>query len=227
MSHELRKPLNAIAGYTDLMQLGIHGELTANQRDELERIKRAQRLLLGHINDVLNFAKVDAGHIHYDIRPFALRSVVKELDLLVEPQMMARSLQYDGGEIPETIMACADEEKVRQSLVDLLSNATKFAPRGGRISTAAATIGNTVRIDATDTGMGIPEDKLETIFEPFVQLERTLSSSHQGTGVGLVISREIARGMAGQLSVKGVDGAGSRFTLVLPASLDGRAVVRA
>ncbi|CAN5801883.1 hypothetical protein BH11GEM2_BH11GEM2_16240 [soil metagenome] len=227
MSHELRTPLNAIAGYTDLMQLGIHGELTANQRDDLERIKRAQRLLLGHINDVLNFAKVDAGHIHYDIRPFALRSVVKELDLLVEPQMMARSLQYDGGEIPETIMVCADEEKVRQILVNLLSNATKFTPRGGRISIAAATIGNTVRIDVTDTGMGIPEDKLETIFDPFVQLERTLSSSHQGTGLGLAISRDLARGMAGQLSVQSVDGAGSRFTLVLPALLDSRAVVRA
>ena len=217
MSHELRTPLNAIAGYADLMQLGIHGELTPHQSEDLERIKRAQRLLLGHINDVLNFAKVDAGHIHYEIRPFALRSVVSQLDILVEPQMAARSLQYDGGDIPESIMVCADEEKVRQILVNLLSNATKFTPPGGRISIRVASSEHTVRVDVTDTGMGIPADKLDTIFDPFVQLERTLSSSHQGTGLGLAISRDLARGMAGQLTVTSTDGEGSTFSLVLPA----------
>ena len=217
MSHELRTPLNAIAGYTDLMQLGIHGELTDNQREDLERIKRAQRLLLGHINDVLNFAKVDAGHIHYEIRPFALRTVIDQLEILVEPQMAARSLQYDGSDVAPSLMVCADEEKVRQVLVNLLSNATKFTPPGGRISIKAATFADSVRIDVTDTGVGIPSDKLDTIFDPFVQLERTLSSSHQGTGLGLAISRDLARGMSGHLSVESVDGQGSTFSLTLPA----------
>ena len=217
MSHELRTPLNAIAGYTDLMQLGIHGELTPHQREDLERIKRAQRLLLGHINDVLNFAKVDAGHIHYDIRPFALRQVVSQLDLLMEPQMAARALEYDGSDIPDALMVCADEEKVRQILVNLLSNATKFTPAGGRVSLSARSMGDMVRIDVSDSGIGIPADKLTTIFDPFVQLDRTLSSAHQGTGLGLAISRDLARGMHGQLHVKSVDGAGSTFSLTLPA----------
>lgn len=217
MSHELRTPLNAIAGYTDLMQLGIHGELTSHQRVDLERIKRAQRLLLGHINDVLNFAKVDAGHIHYDIKPFALRSVIDELLVLIEPQLAALSLEYYGGDIPDTLMVCADEEKVQQVLVNLLSNATKFTPRGGRISVEATPIGSSIRIDVTDTGVGIPADKIDTIFEPFVQLERTLSSSHQGTGLGLAISRDLARGMSGQLTVTSTDGGGSTFSLTLPA----------
>jgi PAS domain S-box-containing protein len=217
MSHELRTPLNAIAGYADLMQLGIHGELTPHQRDDLERIKRAQRLLLGHINDVLNFAKVDAGHIHYEIRPFPLRDVVNQLDVLVEPQLAARSLRYDGGDIPDSLMVCADEEKVRQILVNLLSNATKFTLPGGRVSIRAAQVNDAVCIEVSDTGVGIPADKLDTIFDPFVQLERTLSSSHQGTGLGLAISRDLARGMAGQLTVESVEGRGSTFSLTLPA----------
>ena len=217
MSHELRTPLNAIAGYTDLMQLGVHGELTPLQHEDLDRIKRAQRLLLGHINDVLNFAKVDAGHIHYDIEPFALRGVIDQLQALVEPQLAARSLTYECGDIPATLMACADEEKVQQVLVNLLSNATKFTPPGGRIRVEATPIGDHIRIDVADNGVGIPADKIDSIFEPFVQLDRTLSSSHHGTGLGLAISRDLARGMSGQLTVTSTEGRGSTFSLTLPA----------
>ena len=217
MSHELRTPLNAIAGYTDLMQLGVHGELTPLQHEDLDRIKRAQRLLLGHINDVLNFAKVDAGHIHYDIEPFALRGVIDQLQALVEPQLAARSLTYECGDIPDTLMACADEEKVQQVLVNLLSNATKFTPPGGRIRVEATPIGDHIRIDVADNGVGIPADKIDSIFEPFVQLDRTLSSSHHGTGLGLAISRDLARGMSGQLTVTSTEGRGSTFSLTLPA----------
>ena len=217
MSHELRTPLNAIAGYTDLMQLGVHGELTPLQHEDLDRIKRAQRLLLGHINDVLNFAKVDAGHLHYDIEPFALRGVIDQLQALVEPQLAARSLTYDCADIPATLMVCGDEEKVQQVLVNLLSNATKFTPPGGRITIEATPVGQNIRIDVTDTGMGIPADKIDSIFEPFVQLDRTLSSSHHGTGLGLAISRDLARGMSGKLTVTSTEGRGSTFSLTLPA----------
>ena len=217
MSHELRTPLNAIAGYTDLMQLGVHGELTPQQHEDLDRIKRAQRLLLGHINDVLNFAKVDAGHIHYDIEPFAVRGVVEQLHALVEPQLAARSLAYECPDIPATLMMRADEEKVQQVLVNLLSNATKFTPPGGRIRVEATPTGGSIRIDVTDTGHGIPADKIDSIFEPFVQLDRTLSSSHHGTGLGLAISRDLARGMSGQLTVTSSEGRGSTFSLTLPA----------
>ena len=218
MSHELRTPLNAIAGYADLMELGIHGSLTAEQLQDLDRIKRAQRLLLGHINDVLNFAKVDAGHIHYDIKPFRLRDVLDQLQVLMEPQFAARSLEFQRADLAPAFMVRADQEKLRQILVNLLSNAAKFTPAGGRISIRAERRGNTVRIDVTDTGVGMPADKLDTIFEPFVQLDRTLSSSHQGTGLGLAISRDLARGMSGQLTVTSTEGEGSTFTLTLPAS---------
>jgi PAS domain S-box-containing protein len=216
MSHELRTPLNAIAGYSELMELGLHGPVTPEQREDLARIKRSQRHLLGLINDVLNFAKLEAAHIRFDIQPMPVRDAVLALEALIAPQLAAKSLRYECGEADPALLAMADSEKVQQILLNLLSNAMKFTEPGGRIAVAARRVATTIHIDVTDTGSGIPTDKRESVFEPFVQLARTLSSGHEGTGLGLAISRDLARAMGGELAVASTVGEGSTFTLVLP-----------
>jgi PAS domain S-box-containing protein len=218
MSHELRTPLNAIAGYSELMELGLHGPLTAEQSEDLRRIKKSQRHLLSLINDVLNFAKLEAAHVRYEIKPVSVRKAVSALEPLIAPQMSAKSLTYVPGEIDDGLFALADEEKVQQILLNLLSNAVKFTGPGGRISVAATRVEDWICIEIVDTGCGIPADKQKLVFEPFVQLERTLSSPHEGTGLGLAISRDLARGMHGELTVDSTPGLGSAFSLRLPAA---------
>jgi len=217
MSHELRTPLNAIAGYSELMELGLHGPLTPEQGEDLRRIKKSQRHLLSLINDVLNFAKLEAAHVRYEIKPVSVLKAVSALEALIAPQMAAKELTYVPGEIDPALFALGDEEKIQQILLNLLSNAVKFTGPGGRISVAATRVEDWVCIEVADTGCGIPVDKQKLVFEPFVQLERTLSSPHQGTGLGLAISRDLARGMRGELTVDSTTGQGSAFSLRLPA----------
>ncbi|HVJ30887.1 MAG TPA: histidine kinase dimerization/phospho-acceptor domain-containing protein, partial [Gammaproteobacteria bacterium] len=178
MSHELRTPLNAIAGYAELMELGVHGPLTGEQFQDVLRIKRSQRHLLGLINDVLNFAKLEAGHVGYDLAPFVVRELVAQLEVLIAPQLAAKSLRYDIADIPAELVAHGDAERVQQILLNLLSNATKFTAAGGRIRVSARRDGEMLWIEVSDTGTGIATDKWNVVFEPFVQLERTFSSSH-------------------------------------------------
>jgi signal transduction histidine kinase len=218
MSHELRTPLNAIAGYSELMELGLHGPLTPEQREDLRRIKRSQRHLLSLINDVLNFAKLEAAHVRYSIRAVSIRDSIAALDALIAPQVAIKRLLYETSEIDPSLYAQGDEEKIQQILLNLLSNAVKFTEPGGRIGVTASRVDDSVRIEVADTGCGIPPDKHEAVFEPFVQLERTLASPHQGTGLGLAISRDLARGMHGELTVESTPGKGSTFRLRLPAN---------
>jgi PAS domain S-box-containing protein len=218
MSHELRTPLNAIAGYAELMEMGLHGPVTPEQTEDLRRIKRSQRHLLSLINDVLNFAKLEAAHVSYAIEPVCIRDAVLALESLIAPQVGAKQLHYETLEIDPAVFALGDAEKIQQILLNLLSNAVKFTDAKGRISVAAQRTDGVVCIEVSDSGCGIPADKWESVFEPFVQLERTLSSPHQGTGLGLAISRDLARGMGGELTVQSTPGSGSSFLLRLPAT---------
>ena len=216
MSHELRTPLNAIGGYTQLLEMGVHGPVTEGQLDALRRVQRSQQHLLGLINDVLNFAKLEAGHVTYDIDPVAVRHVLSALEPLVAPQLAARSHRYACQPCEPALVAMADAEKLQQILLNLLSNAIKFTPEGGTIAVEALADGDWVRITVRDTGVGIPADRLETIFEPFVQLASRRAAAQEGTGLGLAISRDLARGMAGDLVAASEPGAGSTFELRLP-----------
>ena len=216
MSHELRTPLNAIGGYTQLLEMGVRGPINAHQREDLERIERSQRHLLGLINDVLNFAKLEAGRVQFAIARVPLRDILLGVEALVLPQLRAKGLRYvDAGECRDAYVL-ADEEKARQVLINLLSNAVKFTLRGGEIRLACAMDERWVTTVVTDNGVGIPGDRLEAIFEPFVQVDRGLTSRHEGTGLGLAISRDLARNMGGDLTVASVVGEGSTFTLTLP-----------
>jgi PAS domain S-box-containing protein len=217
MSHELRTPLNAISGYAELMQEGIGGPVSDKQRNYLNRIMQSQRVLLSLINDVLNFAKLEAGRLEIKTEPVRVAEILDSLEPLVTPQLQARGLAYERSPFDDGVFAVGDYERVRQILINLLTNAIKFTPAGGRV-TAGASCDSEVRIWVRDTGKGIPADKLESVFEPFVQVDRQKTSgedSNQGIGLGLAISRDLARAMNGDLTAESTVGKGSTFTLTL------------
>ena len=218
MSHELRTPLNAIAGYAELLDMGIHGVLTTLQRESINRIQRSQRHLLGLINEVLNFAKLETGTVHYDSQDVVMCEALAEAESLVAPQARLKGIALTKGDCPSSLTARADAEKLLQVLVNLLSNAIKFTPAGGEVKMSCAVEDSTAMIRVRDTGIGIPADKLEAIFDPFVQVRADLTRPHEGTGLGLAISRDLARGMKGDMTVESTEGVGSTFTLALPVA---------
>ena len=216
MSHELRTPLNAIGGYAELMAMGIRGPVTPQQKEDLRRLQASQRHLLGLINEVLNYAKLGTGMVDYDIADVPLREALIAAESLVAPQARAKKQTLTVADCPPSLVARADGEKLRQILVNLLSNAVKFTPAGGRIDLSCAQEGSVARIRVADTGIGIPADKLDAIFDPFVQVRADLTRPHEGTGLGLAISRDLTRGMGGELCVESTQGRGSTFTVTLP-----------
>ena len=217
MSHELRTPLNAIGGYTDLISMGLAGPVTSQQMEHLARIKRSQEHLLGIINDILNFSRVEAGQLSYDLGPLAVREVVHTVMLMIAPQAQAKGLRLTDALCEEELTAWADRAKVDQVLLNLVSNAVKFTPRGGEIGVSCTAYGaGRIAIRVRDNGCGIPTSQLDSIFEPFVQVGRSLTETREGTGLGLAISRDLARAMRGDIVVTSTIDVGSEFTLLLP-----------
>ena len=217
MSHELRTPLNAISGYVDLILAGVHGPVSAAQQNALEKVNRSQRKLLGLINNVLNFVRLDAGHVDINAAVTPVSAMLDEVASLLAPQLQAKGIAHEFS-CEDGVTFYADADKAQQILLNLLSNAIKFTDVGGRIDVACERDGDSVIFTVRDTGCGIAPEKLNAVFEPFVQIDRTLKSPHEGTGLGLAISRDLAEQMRGALTVTSEVGTGSVFTLVLPAS---------
>jgi signal transduction histidine kinase len=221
MSHELRTPLNAIGGYAQLLDMELHGPVTSAQREAIGRIEIAQRYLLRLINDVLNVERLQRGRLEYDLQPIALARVVSEVETLIRPQLRAKSLRYSA-KIPAECVVRADGDKLAQVLLNLLSNAIKFTREGGRVTLDC--IGRAdgsedpgvVFLRVADTGVGIPHAKLDSVFEPFVQVDTSLTGRVAGAGLGLAISRDLSRGMGGDIRVRSKVGEGTAFTLSLP-----------
>jgi PAS domain S-box-containing protein len=219
MSHELRTPLNAIGGYVQLIELGIHGPVTEKQREALGRITRGQRHLLRLINEVLNLARIEAGHVDYTMEDVPVAEVVEAVLPLVEPQLAAAELTCATSVAPG-LVARADRERFQQVLINLLTNAVKFTPAGGRITVVAERDPAAARVlvSVVDTGVGIAAEKLESVFEPFVRVDGEHTRRAEGTGLGLAISRDLVRGMGGDLWARSEEGRGSTFTLALALS---------
>lgn len=216
MSHELRTPLNAIGGYLDLLIMGIRGPLTPQQLEDLERIRQSQHLLLGIINDLLNYSRIEAGRISYDIRPIRLGDIVDLVLPIVMPLAARREIQLVDVTPNCDVTVLADATKLEQILLNLVTNAVKFSPEGAMVTVACSVSDDRARMTVSDSGPGIPEDRHESIFEPFVQIGRTLTSSHEGAGLGLAISRELARAMGGDITVSSEVGVGSEFVVWMP-----------
>ena len=218
-SHELRTPLNAIGGFAQLIALGIRGPVTEAQQSDLEKIHRSQVALTGLINDLLSFARLERGAVSYELEAVVVGDVVARAGEMVEELMRERGITFvrparRSGEGP---LARADRDKMQQILLNLLSNAFKFTSEGGKVELTYGREGANVQIRVADTGRGIPEDKLEAIFHPFVQVDQRRIRDQAGIGLGLSISRDLARGMGGELSVESTVGSGSVFTLSVPA----------
>ena len=213
MSHELRTPLNAIGGYAELLTMGLGGPVTGDQQEYLDRIRRSQQHLLGIINDILNFSRIEAGQVVYEIESVAVAEVAAAVVPMIIPQAEVKGLKVEQKTKPGTKVK-ADRGKLEQVLLNLLSNATKFTNEG-TIEISSFEEGELAGLRVRDTGIGIPTDKLSSIFEPFVQVGRSLTTPHEGTGLGLAISRDLARAMGGELTVTSEMGEGTVFTIAL------------
>ena len=216
MSHELRTPLNAIAGYAQLMQEGIAGPVSHQQQEYLSRIRSSQLHLLGIVNDLLNYGRIEAGEVNYDVSPLSLYEVVERVIAMVAPQAERKQLQLHQTSGALDVSALADQLKTEQIVLNLVSNAVKFTPEGGDVTVSCALRDGAATIEVRDTGPGIPEDMQDVIFDPFVQLGRSLTSTQEGAGLGLAISRDLARAMRGDVTVRSTPGEGATFTLRLP-----------
>jgi signal transduction histidine kinase len=214
MSHDLRTPLNAILGYADLLEVQVHGGLTPEQENDVARIKRSARYLTSLINDILNFAKIEAGTLDLKITAVSVAAMISWLEEVLHPQLAAKGLTFARSECIGFVNA--DAEKLQQILLNLTTNAMKFTPMGG-ITVRCKNTESMVCIDIVDTGTGIPERELERIFEPFIQVNRSLTqTSNEGVGLGLAISRQLARAMSGDITVRSTLDHGSAFSLALP-----------
>ena len=217
MSHELRTPINAAMGYADLLSMGVRGPVSAAQLEDLGRIQRSQRLLLSLVNDILNFARLEAGQVEFRLSLVSLAEVLEAIDAMVSHQVATKGLQYVQRGCADDLTVCADPEKLQQVLLNLLTNAIKFTDAGGEIEIACGEKDVWLEIGVRDTGRGIAADQLERVFEPFVQVDRHLTqASLQGVGLGLAISRDLMRGMGGELHVTSELGSGSTFVARLP-----------
>jgi signal transduction histidine kinase len=230
MSHELRTPLNAVLGYAELLDLGVVGSLTAEQRQQVGRIAASGRHLLGLVNEILDLAKVEAGRLSVERVPTSVVEIVDAAIVLSQPQTESRGLTlHVPADVPRSLQLLGDRDRVLQIVVNLLSNAVKFTEPGGDIRLDVSQVdagtesrhlhddGPWVVISVHDTGIGIAADHLESIFSPFVQAEGGHTRRSDGTGLGLTISRRLARLMRGDVTVHSRPGSGSVFSLWLPA----------
>ena len=216
MSHELRTPLNAIAGYAELIELGVHGPINARQLDAVQRLQRSQRHLLGLINGVLNYARVEAGSLQFETTTVPLEDVVAGCVTLMAQQAESKLQRVSIGRRANGVVVLGDRERIEQVLLNLLSNAVKFTDVGGSITVGYGVDEAMATIEVADTGRGIAANQLERVFEPFVQVDARLTRPHGGVGLGLSISRGLARGMGGDITVESVLSVGSTFRFTLP-----------
>lgn len=217
MSHELRTPLNAALGFASLVRAGVYGPVNEQQAEVLSRVERSQTHLARLIEDILDFARLEAGRVRVKLEPVRLVDVINDLGPLVEPQAAAKKIELALLPPPDSLRVVADRQRLEQILVNLVGNAIKFTPESGVIRVGALDANGNAVIQVRDTGVGIPADRLDAIFEPFVQVDAALTRTATGAGLGLAISRDLARAMGGDLTAESELGKGSTFSVILPA----------
>jgi signal transduction histidine kinase len=220
MSHEIRTPINAMLGYADLLELGIGGPVTPEQRAQLARIRVSGQHLTGLVNDLLDFVRLETGRLSIRSEVAAADPVIKTALTVIEPPASAKAIDLHV-EADAEVSFLGDPKRVEQILVNLLDNAVKFTPQGGSVTLRVHTVERTgrarTRFVVEDTGIGIAPEQIETMFEAFVQGQTGYTRAHGGSGLGLTISRRLARLMGGEITVESKPGRGARFVLELPA----------
>jgi signal transduction histidine kinase/DNA-binding response OmpR family regulator len=221
MSHELRTPLNAIIGFAQLMHDGKVGAVNANQEEYLNDILTSADHLLQLINDVLDLAKVESGKLEFEPEPVHLTKLIAELRNILQPLTAAKRLTI-GAEVDDAVeQVILDPAKLKQVLYNYLSNAIKFTPQEGRISVRARMEDQAhFRLEVEDSGIGITPDEIEKLFIAFKQLDSSTTKKHQGTGLGLVLTKKIVEAQGGRVGVQSHRGHGSIFHAILPLAAD-------
>ena len=215
MSHELRTPLNAIAGYAQLLDMGFRGPLNDPQRDAVARILRSQEHMLELVDAVLTFSRLTSGRLTLATSAAQAVALMESAATAARPEFVSRGIDFRLVPCTNELMVSADQFRVVEILRHLLANAAKFTPRGGRVSLSCERGPGVARFIVADTGRGIAQNQREAIFQPFVQVEKGLTRSVDGTGLGLAVGRELAERMGGSLTVTSEEGVGSRFVLTL------------
>ena len=218
VSHELRQPLNAIGGLLQLWELGLRGDLSEQQLQDLDRIKRNQRQLSSLIEDLLSFARLEAGKLEVDLVTVPVLTVFENLTSAITIDLEAKGIEYRCELADPSLAVVGDADRIHQVMINLVTNAMRAMPDGGHIVVACSLSGEDVHLDVEDTGVGIPADRMEAIFVPFVQVGRALNQPREGAGLGLSISRGLVEAMGGTLTVVSTPGVGSTFTVSLKAA---------
>jgi len=216
LSHEFRTPLHAVSGYLEILQQNIHGGLNEDQRKDVDRIHQAQEHLMALVNMILDFAKLEGGLVELSMGEIPIEETLRGAEALLIPQFAKKGVTYTHRSGDPTLTVFADREKVQQIIVNLLANAVKFTPPGGSVDLEWRVEDENLIVRVRDTGSGVPEEKIEEIFEPFVQVRAPGSLPSGGTGLGLAISRDLARAMGGDVRATSRLGAGSVFIVTLP-----------
>ena len=216
MSHELRTPLNAIAGYAQLLEMGFRGPLNESQKEAVDRILRGQEHLLELVDAVLTFSRLTSGKLQLETAAVSACGLMDDVSEPMVPEFSAHGITFGVVRCPEDTLVCADADRTLEILRHLLDNAIKFTRRGGAVTLACECDTSVVRFVVSDTGRGIPASQCESIFQPFVQVEKGFTRSVDGSGLGLAVGRELAERMGGSLTVSSTEGVGSRFVLTLP-----------
>lgn len=220
MSHDLRTPLNAIGGYRQLLELGVHGPLSEGQRETLARIKRAQDHLLYLIDQVLHYSRAEAGELSLKLRDTPVDDFLRGLEPLIRPQLDAKELTYEYHPGASAVAMRVDREMLTRIALNLLTNAVKFTPAGGRVSLRWKADDQCVYIGVSDTGIGIPAERQDAVFQPFVQVPGQKKMNPNGIGLGLAIGLRLAEAMNGNLTVTSESGRGATFELSVPRGAD-------
>ena len=215
MSHELRTPLNSIIGFTGIILQGMTGEITEEQRKQLTMVKNSANHLLSLINDLLDISKIEAGKVELSLEEFRLDDVVREVVETFSPAVSEKGLELLT-EVPEGVILFSDKRRMKQVLMNLVSNAVKFTDRGSLNIAARALRDKNLEIRVTDTGIGIKKEDMNKLFEPFQQIDMPLTMKHKGTGLGLYLTKKLAALLGGDISAKSEYGRGSEFTFTIP-----------
>jgi signal transduction histidine kinase len=215
-SRELRTQLDSLTGYAELLEAEARTHALAERREELRRVQLGQRRLASLIDEVLRYSSLEHGSVELALTTVDVHAALVEAERAIATQARAKAIVVAVGDVRGDVAVVADRDRFGETLTHLLSNAVKFTGAGGRIDVACDATRTGVRIRVRDTGIGIPADKLDVIFEPFVQLRADLERTVEDAGLGLAISRALARAQGGDLTVQSTVGSGSTFTLTLP-----------
>jgi signal transduction histidine kinase len=224
MSHELRTPLNAIIGFSDVLGQKMFGDMNAKQMEYLEDIRTSGRHLLSLVNDILDLSKVEAGRMELDVSDFSLRDALTSVAMMVRETAARHGIAFDSAIGPEIEVIRADERKVKQVVLNLLSNAMKFTPQGGRVELLARGQADGVVVSVRDTGVGIAEADQSHVFDEFEQVRSDVARAQEGTGLGLTLSKRFVELHGGRMWVESTVGAGSTFAFALPIRPSGVAL---